>query len=53
MKFLLATLKVVYVLNTERPLENEAETVAKTRKRQKWENDDYICMGHILNGIVR
>ncbi|GKB53878.1 hypothetical protein Tco_0904631, partial [Tanacetum coccineum] len=20
-----------------------------TRKRMKWENDDYICRGHILN----
>ncbi|GJU17383.1 zinc finger, CCHC-type containing protein [Tanacetum coccineum] len=23
----------------------------QTRKRCKWENDDYICCGHILNGI--
>nr|GEX31775.1 hypothetical protein [Tanacetum cinerariifolium] len=22
-----------------------------TRKRMKWENDDYICRGHILNGM--
>ncbi|XP_012575611.2 uncharacterized protein [Cicer arietinum] len=51
MKFLLTTLKVVYVLNTTRPLEKEVETLADTRERQKWDNDDYICMGHILNGM--
>nr|XP_004514701.1 uncharacterized protein LOC101509817 [Cicer arietinum] len=51
MKFLLTTLKVVYVLNTTRPLEKEVETLAETRERQKWDNDDYICMGHILNGM--
>lgn len=51
MKFLLTTLKVVYVLNTTRPLEKEDETLAETRERQKWDNDDYICMGHILNGM--
>ncbi|KAL0409329.1 UNVERIFIED_CONTAM: Retrovirus-related Pol polyprotein from transposon TNT 1-94 [Sesamum radiatum] len=25
------------------------ETVEQTRRRSKWENDDYICRGHILN----
>ncbi|XP_073222466.1 uncharacterized protein [Cicer arietinum] len=49
MKFLLTTLKVVYVLNTTRPLEKEVETLAETRERQKGDNDDYICMSHILN----
>ncbi|GKB45839.1 zinc finger, CCHC-type containing protein [Tanacetum coccineum] len=29
----------------------EDETLEQTRKRCKWENDDYICRGHILNGI--
>src|ERR1044072_9035722 len=47
----LSTLKVVYVLNTIRQAEKEDETVAETRERQKWDNDDYICMGHILNGM--
>ena len=51
MQFLLTTLKVVYVLNTIRPAEKEEETIAETRERQKWDNDDYICMGHILNGM--
>jgi hypothetical protein len=51
MKFLLTTLKVVYVLNTTRPPERENERIAETRERHKWDNDDYICMGHILNGL--
>nr|GEX65202.1 hypothetical protein [Tanacetum cinerariifolium] len=29
----------------------EDETVEAIRIRAKWENDDYICRGHILNGI--
>ncbi|KAK9665695.1 hypothetical protein RND81_14G129300 [Saponaria officinalis] len=37
MHFFFTTLKVVYVLK-------------ETRKLNKWENDDYICRGHILNG---
>jgi len=51
MKFLLTTLKVVYVLNMARPEEKDDETVAETRDRQKWDNDDYIYLGHILNGM--
>lgn len=51
MQFLLTTLKVSYVLNTPRPMDNDNETIAETRERLKWENDDYICMGHILNGM--
>ncbi|GKD81679.1 hypothetical protein Tco_1348518 [Tanacetum coccineum] len=27
----------------------EDETLEQIRKRCKWENDDYICRGHILN----
>ena len=27
------------------------EPLEATRKRCKWENDDYICRGHILNGM--
>ena len=33
MNFLLTTLKVVYVLNTARPLEQEEETMAQTRAK--------------------
>ena len=51
MKFLLTTLKVAYVLNTPKPQETEAETIEQLRQRQKWDNDDYICTGHILNGL--
>nr|GEV63754.1 dynamin-related protein 5A [Tanacetum cinerariifolium] len=50
MHFLLTTLKVVYVLSTPSPEWHEDETLETTRKRMKWENDDYICRGHILNG---
>jgi hypothetical protein len=51
MHFLLTTLKVVYVLTTPMPDVIENETVEQTRNRCKWENDDYICRGHILNGM--
>nr|GEX00306.1 zinc finger, CCHC-type [Tanacetum cinerariifolium] len=51
MHFLLTTLKVVYVLSTPSPVWSENETLETTRKRMKWENDDYICRGHILNGV--
>jgi len=51
MKFLLTTLKVAYILNIARPEEKDDETIAVTRDRQKWDNNDYICMGHILNGM--
>nr|GEZ64768.1 zinc finger, CCHC-type [Tanacetum cinerariifolium] len=49
--FLLTTLKVVYVLSTPTPKYVENETLDQTRKRCKWDNDDYICRGHILNGM--
>ena len=51
MHFLLITLKVVYVLITPCPVEQEDETIEQTRTRTKWENDDYICRGHILNAL--
>jgi hypothetical protein len=51
MKFLLTTLKVAYVLTSPKPQETEEETVVDLRQRQKWENDDYICTGHILKGL--
>ncbi|GKF88426.1 hypothetical protein Tco_0259303, partial [Tanacetum coccineum] len=49
MHFLFTTLKVVYVLSTPSPVWSENETLEMTRKMMKWENDDYICHGHILN----
>nr|GFA52310.1 hypothetical protein [Tanacetum cinerariifolium] len=51
MHFLLTTLKVMYVLSTPSPVWSENETLETTRIRMKWENDDYICRGHILNGM--
>ncbi|KAK9724038.1 hypothetical protein RND81_05G043600 [Saponaria officinalis] len=52
MHFLLTALKVVYVLSTPMPEIVDDETLAEVqRKRNKWENDDYICRGHILNGM--
>nr|GEW26019.1 zinc finger, CCHC-type [Tanacetum cinerariifolium] len=27
------------------------ETLETTKKRMRWENEDYICRGHILNGM--
>ncbi|GJY04934.1 zinc finger, CCHC-type containing protein, partial [Tanacetum coccineum] len=49
MHFLLTTLKVVYFLTTPMPQLLEDDTVKAIRRRAKWENDDYICRGHILN----
>ncbi|GJZ97881.1 zinc finger, CCHC-type containing protein [Tanacetum coccineum] len=49
-ELLLTTLKVVYVLTTPMPELLEDATVEAIRIRAKWENDDYICRGHILNG---
>nr|GEX03545.1 hypothetical protein [Tanacetum cinerariifolium] len=38
------------VLTTPMPELLEDATVEAIRIRAKWENDDYICRGHILNG---
>nr|GEX70587.1 zinc finger, CCHC-type [Tanacetum cinerariifolium] len=51
MHFLLTTLKVVYVLTTPMPELLEDATVEAIRIMAKWENNDYICKGHILNGM--
>nr|GEY99109.1 hypothetical protein [Tanacetum cinerariifolium] len=51
MHFLLRTLKVVFVLTTPIPKLVEDATVEAIRIRAKWENDDYMCRGHILNGM--
>ena len=52
MHFLLTTLNVAYVLKTPYLEEQENETLAHTQERTKWENDDYICKGHILNALA-
>ncbi|GJR30996.1 hypothetical protein Tco_1107228 [Tanacetum coccineum] len=53
MHFLLTTLKVVYVLTTPMLELMKDDTMEEIRRRAKWENDDYICRGHILNGIKK
>nr|GEX02421.1 zinc finger, CCHC-type [Tanacetum cinerariifolium] len=52
MHFLLSSMSVVYVLTTPSSEDggNDA-TVEQILKRAKWDNDDYICRGLILNGI--
>ncbi|MFS8010035.1 hypothetical protein Hanom_Chr14g01292251 [Helianthus anomalus] len=52
MHFLLSSLKVVYVLTTPIPEIQEEGNLEQIRKRSKWENDNYICLGHILNVTV-
>ncbi|GJS18624.1 zinc finger, CCHC-type containing protein [Tanacetum coccineum] len=51
MHFLLTMLKMVYVLTTPMPELVEDATVEAIKIREKWENNDYICRGHILNGM--
>ncbi|GJY81814.1 zinc finger, CCHC-type containing protein [Tanacetum coccineum] len=52
MHFLLSSMSVVYVLTTPMPDDGgENPTVEQVRKRAKWDNDDYVCRGLILNGI--
>lgn len=52
MHILLTSLGVAYVLTTPRPMEEDNEPLENTRRRSKWDNDDYICRGHILNGMT-
>ncbi|GJS77193.1 hypothetical protein Tco_0727074 [Tanacetum coccineum] len=52
MNFLLSSMSVVYVRTT--PISEDGgddATVEQIRKRAKWDNDDYICRGLILNGM--
>ncbi|XP_071726859.1 uncharacterized protein [Rutidosis leptorrhynchoides] len=51
MRFLLTTLKVVNVLPTPMPELPDDATVDQIRRGNKWDNDDFICRGHILNGM--
>ncbi|GJR43316.1 hypothetical protein Tco_1311419 [Tanacetum coccineum] len=50
MHFLLSSISVLYVLTTPMP-ENGGDnpTMEQVRKRAKWDNDDYVCRGLILN----
>ncbi|GJZ97583.1 hypothetical protein Tco_0670036 [Tanacetum coccineum] len=49
MHFLLSIMGVVYVLTTPIPKDGDDATVEQLRKRAKWDNDDYVCRGLILN----
>ncbi|GKA05617.1 hypothetical protein Tco_0684737 [Tanacetum coccineum] len=51
MHFLFNTLSVAYVLTKPYPEESENETLAESRERLKFENDNFICRGHILNAL--
>ena len=51
MHFLLSSMSVVYVLTTAIIDDGDDATVEQIRRRSKWENDDYICRGLILNGM--
>ncbi|CAM8917397.1 unnamed protein product [Rhodiola kirilowii] len=51
MHFILANLKVVYVLSTPCHEVGDDGPMATVRQRSKWENNDYIARGHILNGM--
>ncbi|GJW48319.1 zinc finger, CCHC-type containing protein [Tanacetum coccineum] len=42
---------IVYLLTTPIPKGGENATVDQIKKRSKWENDDYVCRGLILNGM--
>ncbi|GKC20675.1 zinc finger, CCHC-type containing protein [Tanacetum coccineum] len=51
MQFLLSTMSVVHILTTPMPEDGENAIVEQIQKRSKWENDDYVCRGIILNGM--
>ncbi|CAM8999967.1 unnamed protein product [Rhodiola kirilowii] len=51
MHFLLTNLKVVHVLSSPIPEASENAPIDAIRNMSKWENDDYICRGHILNDM--
>ncbi|GKA33491.1 zinc finger, CCHC-type containing protein [Tanacetum coccineum] len=51
MQFFIATLKVAYVLTKPYLDESEDETLAASRERLKFKNDDFICRRHILNAM--
>nr|GEW34313.1 zinc finger, CCHC-type [Tanacetum cinerariifolium] len=49
---LLSIISVVYVLTTLIPEDGgDDATVEQLKKMAKWDNDDYVCRGLILNGV--
>ncbi|GJY70629.1 zinc finger, CCHC-type containing protein [Tanacetum coccineum] len=52
MHFMLSSMSVVYVLTAPMSEDGgENPTVEQVRKRAKWDNDNYVCRGLILNGM--
>nr|GEZ60695.1 zinc finger, CCHC-type [Tanacetum cinerariifolium] len=52
MHFFLSSMSVVYVLTTPMPEDGgDNPTMEQVRKGTKWDNDDYVCKGLILNGM--
>ncbi|XP_043698777.1 uncharacterized protein LOC122649615 [Telopea speciosissima] len=59
MYFFLTALKLAHVLNEEKPVPpistdgepSSAETLVQIKQRQKWEQDDFMCKGYILNEL--
>ena len=53
MHFLFSSMSVVYVLTTPIPEDHgDDATMEQVRRRAKWDNDDYVCRGLILNGMT-
>ena len=53
MHFLLSSMSVIYVLTTPIPEDHgDDATMEQVRRRAKWDNDDYVCRGLILNGMT-
>nr|GEV69029.1 zinc finger, CCHC-type [Tanacetum cinerariifolium] len=52
MHFMISSMSVEYVMTTPMPEDGgENPTVEQVRKKAKWDNDDYVCKGLILNGM--
>ncbi|GJW78239.1 hypothetical protein Tco_0139921 [Tanacetum coccineum] len=51
MHFLLFSMSVVYVLTTPIPEDGDDATVKQLKKKAKWDNDDFVYRGLILNGM--
>ncbi|GKD11100.1 hypothetical protein Tco_1190785 [Tanacetum coccineum] len=52
MHLLLSSISVVYVLTTPMPEDGgDNPSMEQVRSKAKWDNDDYICRGLILNGM--
>nr|GEW01773.1 hypothetical protein [Tanacetum cinerariifolium] len=49
MHFLLSSMSLMYVLTTPIPNDGDDANVDQLRKRAKWDNDDYVFRGLILN----